>query len=99
MCRQPPWSQLRRGGEVHLLDVRQPPEWSAYRAPGAQFISGAQLPERLDEVPWDREVVVTCGSGYRSSVAASLLQRHGHPRVKNLLGGMPAWKSAGLPTE
>jgi hydroxyacylglutathione hydrolase len=83
--------------EIHLLDVRQPAEWSAFHAPDAQFITGAELPDRIDEVPRDREVVVTCGSGFRSSVAASLLLREGHPRVANLLGGMTAWRAADLP--
>jgi hydroxyacylglutathione hydrolase len=88
-----------RLGDFHVLDVRQPAEWSSFRAPEAQFITGAELPERLDEVPRDREVVVACGSGYRSSVAASLLARAGHTRVRNLFGGMTAWKEAGLPVE
>jgi hydroxyacylglutathione hydrolase len=85
--------------EFELLDVRQPGEWSAFHAPGARFITGAELPSRLDEVLDDRQVVVTCGSGYRSSVAASLLARHGHDNVVNLIGGMGAWKNAGLPLD
>jgi hydroxyacylglutathione hydrolase len=83
----------------HLLDVRQPTEWAAYHAPGAQFITGAELPERVAEVPRDRDVIVSCGSGYRSSVAASLLRREGYDNVTNLLGGMTAWKNAGLPLD
>jgi hydroxyacylglutathione hydrolase len=83
--------------ELELLDVRQPGEWSAFHAPGARLITGAELPSWLDEVPDDRQVVVTCGSGYRSSVAASLLARHGHDNVANLIGGMGAWKNADLP--
>ena len=86
-----------RLGEFQLLDVRQPVEWSSFHAPDAQFITGAELPDRLHEVPHDRPVLVTCGSGYRSSVAASLLARAGHDNVANLLGGMAAWKNAGLP--
>lgn len=83
----------------HVLDVRQPAEWAAGTAPTAQRITGAELTARLDEVPTDRNVLAVCGSGYRSSVAASVLQHHGHPRVSNLLGGMTAWKKAGLPLE
>lgn len=91
--------ELRGRDDVHLLDVRQPNEWAAYHAPGAQFITGAELPDRIDEVPRDRDVVVTCGSGYRSSVAASLLRREGYDNVTNLLGGMTAWKNAELPLD
>jgi hydroxyacylglutathione hydrolase len=87
-----------RGDGLHLLDVRQPGEWAAYHAPDAQFITGAEICDRLVEIPRDRDVLVACGSGYRSSVVASLLQRNGHDRVHNLLGGMTAWKNADLPT-
>jgi hydroxyacylglutathione hydrolase len=48
-------------------------------------------------VPKDRPIATICGSGYRSSVSASLLLKHGHPDVTNVLGGMSAWKAAGLP--
>jgi hydroxyacylglutathione hydrolase len=88
-----------RMGEFELLDVRQPGEWSAFHAPDARFITGADLPDRLDEVPRDRPVLAACGSGYRSSVAASLLARDGHDNVANLIGGMAAWKNAGLPLD
>lgn len=84
--------------DLHVLDVRQPSEWASGTAPGAQLITGAEIGDRLDEVPTDRDVLTVCGSGYRSSVAASALARHGHPRVANLLGGMTAWKNADLPT-
>ncbi len=86
-------------GELHLLDVRQPAEWAAGHAPGATYITGAQLPDRLDEVPDGKPLAVTCGSGYRSSVAASLLARQGRTDVLNVTGGMAAWNHAELPTE
>ncbi|HEX6311105.1 MAG TPA: MBL fold metallo-hydrolase [Acidimicrobiia bacterium] len=87
-------ARLERG-EVRLLDVRQPAEWAAGHVAGAVFVTGAELPERLDDVPAGGPLAVACGSGYRSSVAASLLARHGHGRVVNVLGGMSAWQSAG----
>ena len=85
-------------GQLGLLDVRQPSEWAGGHVPGAAYITGAELPDRLDEVPADRPIAVACGSGYRSSVAASLLARHGRTDVVNVIGGMTAWKNAGLPT-
>lgn len=88
----------RPGERYHILDVRQPAEWSAYHAPDAQFLTGARLVERLDEVPTGEPLLVVCGSGYRSSVAASVLQANGWDQVTNLLGGMTAWKAAELPT-
>jgi hydroxyacylglutathione hydrolase len=83
--------------DLHILDVRQPDEWASGHAPGAQFITGAELPSRVDEVPRDRTVLVVCGSGFRSGVSASLLRREGHDDVINLLGGMTAWTAADLP--
>jgi hydroxyacylglutathione hydrolase len=65
-----------------------------------QLLAGAraELPERADEVPRDTTVAVICGSGYRSSVAASLLKHRGYLNVVNVLGGMSAWQNAGLET-
>jgi hydroxyacylglutathione hydrolase len=78
--------------------VRQPAEWTTGHAPGATHITGAELPERLDEVD-NTPVAVTCGSGYRSSVATSLLARAGHTSVVNVAGGMTAWNRAKLPVQ
>ena len=84
--------------EFQVLDVRQPDEWAEGHAPEAQLITGASIPERFGEVPTERPVLTVCGSGYRSTVIASYLQREGYENVTNLLGGMTAWKQAGLPT-
>jgi hydroxyacylglutathione hydrolase len=85
--------------DLFILDVRQPAEWHDGHIPGAHHISGGELPARLDEVPRDRPVAVYCGSGYRSSVSASLLRRTGHDKVVNVLGGFAAWQTADLPVE
>ena len=85
--------------EVLVLDVRQPAEWASGHIPEATFITGAELPERKNELPDDRPVAVVCGSGYRSSVAASLLSASGRKRVLNVIGGMSAWNSAELPIQ
>jgi hydroxyacylglutathione hydrolase len=58
-----------------------------------------QVAERLDELPdRGRPLAVVCGTGYRSTVAASVLQRQGFDRVLHVAGGMTAWHKAGLPT-
>ncbi len=86
-------------GEVDLLDVRQPGEWSGGHVEGATFITGGELPRRLDDVPrTGRPLAVACGSGYRSSVSASLLAARTDLDVVNVLGGMAAWTAAGYPT-
>jgi hydroxyacylglutathione hydrolase len=90
--------ELVEAGEVTVLDVRQPAEWMSGHIDGAIFITGAELPERLDEVPVDRPLAVVCGSGYRSSVATGLI-RNAVPglRVLNVTGGMSAWNASGYP--
>ena len=104
LARLPQWTApelsaaLAREPDLMLLDVRQPQEWTAGHVEGARHITAAALPERIAEIPSDRPVAVVCSSGYRSSVSASLLLRHGHRRVFNVLGGMSAWKHAGFPT-
>jgi hydroxyacylglutathione hydrolase len=93
--------ELRRqleGGEVELLDVRQPGEWAAGHVDGATFITGGELPQRLDDVPrTGKPVAVVCGSGYRSSVAASLVDARTDVQLVNVLGGMAAWNAAAYP--
>lgn len=84
-------------GSPRLLDVRTEREWLEGHAEGATWIPWEELPRRAEELDELAEWVVTCASGYRSSMAASVLKRAGLPRVTNLLGGMTAWKEAGLP--
>lgn len=79
-----------------VLDVRTDNEWREGHLPGARHIMGGYLPERLGEVPRDRPVVVMCGSGYRSTISASVLERAGFTDIANLTGGMKAWTDAGL---
>ncbi len=89
--------QLLRRGTVRLLDVRQPHEWRDGHIPGAVHIPGASLPGRLGEIDRDGTWIVACSTGYRSTIAASLLRRAGVRRTANLLGGMSAWVAASLP--
>jgi len=80
--------------DVVLLDVRGPEEWAAGHAPGALHVPADQLADRLAEVPSDREVVVVCHGGGRSTRSTALLNEHGYAGRK-LIGGMPAWAAAG----
>jgi rhodanese-related sulfurtransferase len=77
-----------------VIDVRAPAEWEAGHIDGAINISLSRLPERLDEVPLDRPVVLYCASGYRSAIAASVLEQRGGVEVVDLVGGLPAWEAA-----
>jgi hydroxyacylglutathione hydrolase len=86
-------------GRLHVLDVRSDQEWDEGHIAGAQHIVAGELAARLSELPIDRTIVVTCGTGYRSTVAASVLERAGRTDVINLTGGMSAWHAARLPLE
>ncbi len=88
----------KSSGRPFVLDVRTETEWDAGHIEGAHHIHGGTLEERYAEVPKDRAVAVVCGSGYRASIASSFLKREGYTDVANVLGGMAAWKAAGLPT-
>jgi rhodanese-related sulfurtransferase len=88
------------GGSIAVLDVRTDDEWQQGHIPGAvhrfvgELARGASPPV-APEVP----VAVICGSGYRSNVAASILEVQGYTQLLNVTGGMDAWETAGLPEE
>ena len=83
--------------------MRTENEWQQKRIGESLNIPLNRLAERSRELPRDRTVVVHCGSGYRSSIAASLLEKQGFTRVIDLVGGFNAWekccpdKTAGAP--
>ena len=89
--------ELADGSAPLVLDVRTPGEWQKNRIEGARHIPLPQLPKRLAELPRDRAIATLCGSGYRSSIAASLLQKDGARQVLNVMGGMSAWLEAPCP--
>ncbi len=87
---------LRDG--LRLIDVRTKDEWKSGHAEGAIHIPGNELQDRLGELPKDGRLAIVCGSGYRSTVMASVLERNGFDDVSNVTGGMDGWRKAGLPT-
>ena len=82
-----------------LVDVRTPRERQQKRIAGSVHLPLNHLAERRAELPSDRPLVVYCAGGYRSSIAASLLQHHGFADVSEIAGGITAWESAKLPVE
>ena len=82
-----------------LIDVRAPSERQQKRIAGSLGIPLNHLGERLSELPADRPLLVFCAGGYRSSIAASLLQRHGFTQVSEIAGGIAAWDAGKLPLE
>ncbi len=86
-------------GNLQVLDVRTDREWKGGHVPGARHIVMPKLPERVGELDKSKPTAVYCASGYRASLASSILKRAGFQDVKNVPGSWHAWKAAGLPVE
>jgi hydroxyacylglutathione hydrolase len=84
-------------GDAILVDVRAPGEREQKRVAGSVALPLNHLVERAAELPRDRPLLIHCAGGYRSSIAASLLQRLGFTQVGEMAGGMAAWEAAKLP--
>jgi hydroxyacylglutathione hydrolase len=83
-----------------LLDVRDIKNWRALgHIHGAHHIYVGELPERIQEIPHNKPVIIYCDAGFKGSLAASILARNKYPAVTNVLGGLTAWKAAGFPVE
>ena len=76
----------------HILDVRSKQEWAQRHIDESRNIPLPELATHLQEIPNDHPVVVHCASGYRSSIAVSLLEHHGFTNMKDLVGGFDAWE-------
>lgn len=86
------FERKRTKDDVAVLDVRNPGERDDGAIPGSLHIPLAELVRRRQEVPGDKQVIVHCASGWRSSVAASALRALGHDDVADLTGGYDGWK-------
>ncbi|MDO9325352.1 MAG: MBL fold metallo-hydrolase [Methanoregula sp.] len=83
-----------------ILDVRDSKNWNTVgHIPTAHHRYVGELLSHTDECPRDRPLVICCDAGYKGSLAASLLARHGYTDMTNVLGGMTAWKRAGFRIE
>ncbi len=87
-------------GAVRLIDVREDHEWQAGHAQGAQHLSKGIIERDIEaEVPdKDAEIILYCGGGFRSALAADALERMGYRNVYSMAGGWKAWRDAGAPT-
>jgi glyoxylase-like metal-dependent hydrolase (beta-lactamase superfamily II)/rhodanese-related sulfurtransferase len=88
--------QLASDTPPSVLDVRTDAERREGAIAGSLHVPLSQLLDRIVEVPREQELAVVCGTGYRSSIAASLLARAGYGDVVDLVGGMDAWNASSL---
>lgn len=85
--------------DQQILDVRRPAEYNTGHAPGARNLPLAEIEKHISEIDPDKPVAVICASGYRSSIATSLLKRAGTRNLFNVVGGTSAWINAEYPVE
>ena len=89
---------IQEGTSLQIVDVRRKAEWAKGHIPGARQIYVADMLDHLNELDPAVPVVTYCGTGYRASIASSLLEKAGF-KVKNIPGSMSAWRQAGFPEE
>ena len=89
-------ARIREGQVGRVVDVRRPGEWQAGHIADAVHAPLASLAAAAGTLPKDQPVAVVCQSGYRSSIATSILEQQGFTRVTNVVGGMSAWRGANL---
>jgi len=94
---QMPVQQLQKrlnDKNLQIVDVRQPTEWDHGHLPNARYMFLPEIPKRMKELDRSKPVVTYCGTGYRASIAASLLKRGGYD-VSSVPGSFDAWLAAG----
>lgn len=94
-------SRLDRSGRFFLVDVREESEWAAGHLPKAVHLSKGIIERDIEKAIPDvsAEIVLYCGGGFRSALAADSLQKMGYRNVRSMAGGFRAWSDAGLPVE
>lgn len=90
---------LQGRSDVALFDVREPHEYNAGHIPNITLIPMNQVPGRINEIPRDKTVILTCRTGNRSGQVADYLRQQGFTNVHNMEGGIVAWEQAGYPVE
>jgi rhodanese-related sulfurtransferase len=92
----------RDGGEKFaLVDVREDNEWAAGHLPGAVHLGKGIIERDIEKTVTDpaAKIILYCGGGFRSALAADNLQKMGYTNVESMDGGWKGWNDAGFPTE
>ena len=83
---------------IRIVDVRTPAEWNSSRIKWAEHVPLSDiLANHFPQAEKHAALVLQCGSGYRSNIAASIMKQAGYTDVKSLAGGVFAWSNAGFP--
>jgi rhodanese-related sulfurtransferase len=94
-------AQARQAAGARLVDVREDREWAAGHAAGAEHIGKGVIERDIERLVPDKgaEVILYCGGGYRSTLAADTLGRMGYTNVMSMAGGWRGWQAAGAPID
>jgi len=89
--------RLKQNADAKLIDVREDNEWEAAHAAGATHLGKGIIERDIETTVPDKttELILYCGGGYRSALAADALQRMGYTNVYSMAGGWKAWKESG----
>jgi len=92
-------ARQRAGERFHLVDVREDSEWERGRAMGAVHLGKGVIERDVERLfpDLDADIVLYCGGGYRSALAADALRKMGYRRVQSMDGGWRRWRELGLP--
>jgi rhodanese-related sulfurtransferase len=92
---------LKSNPDAKLIDVREDNEWDAAHAAGAIHLGKGIIERDIETTVPDKstELILYCGGGYRSALAADVLQNMGYTNVFSMAGGWKAWKESGAPME
>ncbi|HEX6717577.1 MAG TPA: rhodanese-like domain-containing protein [Pyrinomonadaceae bacterium] len=90
-------SRMQQSRDAKLIDVREDKEWEAAHAAGAIHLGKGIIERDIETTVPDKdaELILYCGGGYRSALAADALQKMGYTNVFSMAGGWKAWKEAG----
>lgn len=94
-------ARMKKGEKLTLVDVREESEWAAGHAAGAMHLGKGVIERDAEQALPDKgaEIILYCGGGFRSALAADNLQKMGYTNVLSMDGGWRAWTEAGGPTE
>ena len=91
------WDLIQNEPELVVLDVRTQTEYDDGHIEGAILIPVAELPDRLDELSTDDEILVYCRTGNRSGTAVGIMEENGFSKIYHMHEGISTWLSEGLP--
>jgi rhodanese-related sulfurtransferase len=93
--------RMANNTSAKLIDVREDNEWDAAHAAGAIHLGKGIIERDIEATVPDKstELILYCGGGYRSALAADVLQNMGYTNVWSMAGGWKAWKESGAPVE